>query len=38
MKKRCCLERTAKLVAFMLLARRLKAANLDAAHPGKAGE
>ena len=33
---RCCLNKTAKLDAVMLLARRLKAANPDAKHPGKA--
>ena len=35
---RCCLERKAKLASVLLLARRLKAANPDAMHPGKAGE
>jgi hypothetical protein len=30
------LEETAKLAAVVLLARRLKAANPDAKHPGKA--
>ena len=32
------MERTAKLDAVVLLVRRLKAANPDAKHPGKAGE
>jgi hypothetical protein len=35
---RCCLERKAKLASVLLLARRLKAANPDAKHPGKAEE
>ena len=32
------MERTARLYDFVLLARRLKAANPDAKHPEKAGE
>jgi hypothetical protein len=32
------LEEKAKLVAVLLLARPLKAANPDALHPGKAGK
>ena len=35
---RCCVEKTAKLAAVELLARRLKAANPDAKPPGKAEE
>ena len=35
---RCCLERKVKLASVLLLARRLKAANPDAKHPGKAEE
>ena len=35
---RCCLERKAKFVSVLLLARRPKDANPDAKHPGKAGE
>ncbi len=33
---RCCFVQAAKLAAIGLLARRLKAASPDAAHPGKA--
>jgi hypothetical protein len=35
---RCCLEKTTINGDILLLARRLKAANPDALHPGKAGE